>query len=468
MTGSGENKFSRSSFLKKAGLTASAVLGAPYIFTESKSNATVIELEPDIPIVQYAKNDHIQIALIGAGKMGQVDARSAIQIDGVKLIAACDLYDSRLKRCKEIFGNEVFTTRDYREVLDRSDVDAVIIATSDHWHDRITIDALNKNKGVYVEKPMVQNIEEGAAVIAAEKNSTAPLTVGSTGTSSVLNEKARDLLTEGAIGDLVFVEAYRDRFSYEGAWQYPIPPSASIENIDWDTYLKDHPKIPFDPKRFFWYRNYQDYGTGVAGDLFVHLFSSIHQVTRSKGPIRILSTGGTHMWKDGRDVADIQLGLFDYPETNTHPAFHISMRVNFADGSGGGSSTRYIGTEGVMFSQGGRLIIRKNQLSDAPAWRNFGEFDESVRAELEEHYRKKYPPSAPYIVDPAELVFTTAAGVSSRILHFSSLFDSMRTGKKLFHDATYGFRACAPALASNLSYYQDKIINWDPDEMKLI
>lgn len=469
MNKSDSNKESRLSFLKKAGLTATAIVGAPFMFTKSNANASVIELvHKPKPPVKYAKNDHIQIALIGAGKMGQGNTRTALEVDGVKLVASCDLYDSRLKRSKEIFGDDVYTTRDYREVINRSDVDAVIIATSDHWHDKITIDALNNNKAVYVEKPMVQHIEEAYGIIEAEKRSKAPLIVGAQGTSSILNEKARDLLAEGAIGELNFVEAYTDRFSHEGAWQYPIPPSASPQNIDWNAYLKDQPKIPFDAKRFFWYRNYQDYGTGVAGDLFVHLFAGIHQITQSKGPDQIFATGGLRKWNDGRDVADVQLGLFDYPQTDKHPAFNVSLRVNFADGSGGGSHMRYVGSEGEMVTRGGSLIIRKSSLRDAPASRSFGEFDESVRDELENHYKKAFPAPEPRVQEPTELTYRLPEGYNSRKEHFINLFRAMRTGEKVFHDAAYGLRSCAPALASNLSYYDNKIIYWDPDKMKLV
>src|SRR5919206_1259088 len=118
-----------------------------------------------------AANDNIQIALIGAGGMGQGDARMATSLPGVKLIAACDLYKGRLEHCKEIWGADIFTTRDHREVLARKDVDAIIIGTPDHWHSRITIDGLRAGKDVYCEKPMVQKLEQGAPVIAAQKES---------------------------------------------------------------------------------------------------------------------------------------------------------------------------------------------------------------------------------------------------------------------------------------------------------
>src|SRR6267378_590079 len=116
-------------------------------------------------------NDNIQIALIGAGGMGSGDTSLAVALPGVKLVAACDIYDGRLVRAKERWGNDLFTTRDYREVLARKEIDAVIIATPDHWHQRITIEALDAGKHVYCEKPMVHSIDEGNAVIEAQNKS---------------------------------------------------------------------------------------------------------------------------------------------------------------------------------------------------------------------------------------------------------------------------------------------------------
>ena len=138
--------------------------------------------------------DSVQIALIGAGGMGMGDTRYAVSLPGVKLVAACDVYDGRLARAKELWGRDLFTTRDYREVLARKDVDAVIVATPDHWHQRITVDALNSGKDVYCEKPMVHSIDEGQAMIEAQQRTGRTLQIGSQYVSSLMYQKAKELL----------------------------------------------------------------------------------------------------------------------------------------------------------------------------------------------------------------------------------------------------------------------------------
>ncbi len=199
-------------------------------------------------------NDNVQIALIGAGGMGSGDIEYERTIDGVKLVAVSDIYDGRLTRAKEKWGKDLFTTRDYREVLARKDIDAVVIATPDHWHAPITIDALNAGKHVYCEKPMIHSISEGKPVIAAHKKSGKIMQIGSQYASSLIFLKARDLMRAGAIGELNMVEAWLDRNTALGAWQYSIPPDASPQNIDWDRFLGKAPKRPFEPIRLFRWR----------------------------------------------------------------------------------------------------------------------------------------------------------------------------------------------------------------------
>src|SRR5215467_15749519 len=268
---------------------------------------------------QTSPNDRIRIATIGFGGMGMGDTRYALSVPGVELAAVCDIYDGRLTRAREVHGDSIFTTRDFREILARRDIDAVIVATPDHWHAPISIAAMEAGKHVYCEKPMVQRVEDGKRVIDAQKRTGRIFQVGSQYVTSQVYQKARDLIAAGAIGRINMVEAWLDRNTALGAWQYSLPPDASPSNIDWDRFLGAAPKRPFEPVRLFRWRNYRDYGTGVAGDLFVHLLSGLHLATGSIGPQRVCATGGTYFWKDGRDVPDLMMGMYDYPATDTHP-----------------------------------------------------------------------------------------------------------------------------------------------------
>jgi predicted dehydrogenase len=461
-----KNNLTRKTFIKKAGVSAAGLFSAPFFIGSGKQKEFNIPPR-HIEKRSYSANDHINVALIGAGDMGQGDAETAREVDGIKIIAACDLYDSRLRRCKERFGDDTFTTKDYRDILSREDVDAVINGTTDHWHEQITSDALKAGKAVYLEKPMVQHIEEGHRLIEVEKETGTPLIVGSQRVSSIIYEKTRDLLQAGEIGELNFVEGYWDRQSAIGAWQYSIPPSASPENVDWETYLKDLPKIPFDAEKFFRWRNYRDFGTGVAGDLFVHLFSGLHLITGSNGPNRVMSTGGIRYWEDGRDVPDVMLGIYDYAETELHPAFNLALRVNFADGSGGGHKIRLIGSEGELEIAGNSVILRKSKLPEAPGM-SIRDFDEKIREEYQEYYEEKYPEKRAEIIEPSEFVYKAPDGYNDRYDHFVNFFDAIRHGKNIIEDGTFGLRAAGPALASNISHFEKRQVNWDPERMEVL
>ena len=457
---------SRRSFIKKLGISAPLIAGAPTLLSAQKpENFYILKPRSKVPA-----NDRIQLACIGMGIMGFGDVKSALTTEGVELVSVADCYTGRLTRTKEVFGDQIKTTRNFREILDDPGVDGIIIATSDHWHNRIANEAMRKGKAVYCEKPMVQHIEEGAEVIKVEQETKVSFQVGSQYASSILYQKAKELYKAGEIGELNFAEAYFDRFSAIGAWQYSIPPDASKETIDWDMFLGDAPKVPFDPVRFFRWRNYRDYGTGIPGDLFVHLFTMLHTITGSVGPNRIYATGGLRYWEDGRDVADVTLGLLDYPETEYHPAFNLALRVNFVDGSGGSSFTRLVGSEGSIELRSNSITLRKKKLPKAPGytnWESYGTFPEKIQGEFLEEYNEKYGDIKPELVPPGEMTYATPEGYDMRDDHFANWFHVMRHGGTTIEGAVFGMRAAGPALAANVSLYENKIVHWDPQNMQM-
>ena len=407
----------------------------------------------------YSPNDNIQVGLIGAGGMGIADANTAMSVPGAKIVAACDLYDGRIEAAKKNYGNDIFTTSDYREILQRKDIDAVIVGTPDHWHKDISVAAMNSGKAVYCEKPMVHDVSEGSAVVGAQNRNKVVFQVGSQGMSSLGNEKAKELLAAGAIGKLNYAEGFWARNSPFGAWQYDIPTDASGKTVDWKMFLNKYPDRPFDAKRFFRWRCYRDYGTGVSGDLFVHLFSSLHFITNSMGPQKIMAMGGLRYWKDGREVPDILMGMFDYAETEQHPAFNLSLRVNFVDGTADSTYLRLVGNEGSMNVEWDKVTLTKNQsyaAVDDPLLKT------KMNKEQETVYdRKKMLP-------PNSAIYKVEDGYKgAHYDHFYNFFNCIRNKKVSTEDALFGYRAAAPALLCNDSYFNDKAIKWDPVKLKV-
>lgn len=416
-------------------------------------------------------NDKIRIATIGHGGMGAGDTRYASSIEGVELVAVCDLYEGRLARAKEIYGDKLFTTCDYREIIARKDIDCVIVATPDHWHAPICIAAMEAGKDVYCEKPMVHAIGEGKAVVDTQNRTGRIFQVGSQYVTSLVYQKAKQLVSSGAIGTLNMVEAWLDRDTAIGAWEYSIPPDATPATVDWDRFLGSAPKRPFDPVRFFRWRNYQDYGTGVAGDLFVHLLSGLHTVTGSIGPERIMSSGGLRFWKDGRDVPDVMLAMLDYPAQPTHPEFSLSLRVNFKSGIGSERfGFRFIGSEGIIDTSMSSLVLQKTPPEAEPGY-TIGTFSKAIQEQFIRDYRQKYPlirTSADGMRPQSSQTFAPPPGYDAHREHHRAFYEAVRTRKRPVEDAVFGFRAAGPALLSNVSYFEKRICRWNSETMTAV
>ena len=417
-------------------------------------------------------NDKIRIGLIGCGIIGHYDTDTALKVDGIELVAVCDLYTGRLDRAKEKWGTTIFTTKDYREILAKKDIDAVLICTPDHWHQKIAIDALNAGKHVYCEKPMIQKIEEGAAIIAAQKKTGKVFQVGSQRASSVAILEAKKYFEKGTIGELTYVEAYCDRTDAKGAWQYSIPTDASPETIDFDTFLGHAPKVPFDPVRFFRWRNYKDYGTGAAGDLIVHLLTGLHTITSSIGPNKIFALGEVNYWKDGRDAYDLVNSFMTYPKTTTHPSFQLYTRINLASGEGrGGFGLKLIGTDGAIDIGWNEFKIMTLKRSVAPGYGGYDSF-ESFSAKQKEEYKQWYKDKFGETKGGYEMgktiEFNAPAKYDDRLDHMITFFNGVRTGSPIPEDAIFGLRAAGPSIACNLSAAQKKALNWDAVKMKIV
>jgi predicted dehydrogenase len=325
------------------------------------------------------------------------------------------------------------------------------------------VDAMKAGKDVYCEKPMIHLYSDGPEMIEAAHSTGRILQIGSQRVSSVVYAKAKELLASGAIGRLNMVTARWDRNSAIGAWDYSIPPDASPETCDWPRFLGTAAKIPFNVEHFFQWRKWKAYGSGVAGDLFVHLFSGTHFITGSNGPTRAMATGGLRFWKDGRDVADVMLGLFDYSE-----GFNLSLRVNFVDGGEESEGLTFTGSEGTMEIAGNSVSVNRVPRETEPGY-TIGTFTEAMQKEFLNQYRKKYPKVQPNgSTTPSFERYVAPAGYSDGYDHFKNFFASVRTRQQPVEDAVFGFRAAGAALLGNLSMDRGATVAWDPDAMRVV
>jgi predicted dehydrogenase len=280
--------------------------------------------------------------------------------------------------------------------------------------------------------------------------------------SSLIYIKAKEILASGAIGKLNMVTAHWDRNSSMGAWNYTVPPDASPETCDWPRFLGTAPKISFNAEHFFQWRKWKAYGSGVAGDLFVHLFSGTHFVTGSHGPTRGMATGGLRYWKDGRDALDVMLGLFDYRE-----GFNLSLHVNFVDGGEESEGFTFVGSEGTMEIGWEGLTVTRVPREADPGY-TIQSFPKAMQEQIMAEHKKQYPPHAGQDSLGGSEKFVTPKGYSDSYDHFKNFFASVRSRQPVVEDAVFGYRAAGAALLSNLSIEREKVVNWNPDEMKLV
>jgi hypothetical protein len=187
-------------------------------------------------------------------------------------------------------------------------------------------------------------------------------------------------------------------------------------------------------------------------------------VLGSNGPTRIMASGGLRYWKDGRDVPDVMLSLYDYPKTASHPAFTLVLKVNFAEGAGENQAFRFVGPDGVLTIGGNSVTLARNPRPKEPGY-TIDTFPLAMQKKYLEEYIAKYPPQ-PQLRPGSEEVFAAPQGYYDGYDHFVSFFDGMRARKPVVEDATFGFRAAAPALLTNDSYFEGQPIGWDPNEMK--
>jgi len=435
-------------------------IGAGVATTGLATNVTVLEpLHLAAAPRAVPPSDTIRFAIIGTGIEGCKLLICSLAIPGVECVAAADLYDGRHIAAQEALGGKnIETTREYRRLIDRQDVDAILCATSDHWHRRIVEEACQAGKDVFCEKPMSHTVEDGAAMVAAVRRYDRICEVGSHRVSSILYAKAKEIWESGKLGMVDTIQAVMDHNTDTGAYVNPVPSDAGPETIDWNTWQSGAPARPFDANRFFSWRQFKDYGTGQAGDLFVHLLSGIHFVTSThQPPERAYSSGGICFYKDGRDYPDLLWTLYDYPQ------FKLVLRCNSNNGSEGECTTFY--------GKNGSMVIRSKTLTYKPeppshqmdAYTVYG-WPKSLREQYQAAWKKEHPLPSVWDFrleeDEAE-TFTLPPGYDDKTEHLANFFHAVRTRQRVVEDELFGNTTALGCHMSNLSYFNRTAVVWD-------
>ncbi|MFB3921775.1 MAG: Gfo/Idh/MocA family protein [Terriglobia bacterium] len=452
----GKDSLSRREFMRMG--AGAAALGAAAKVTILQPGALWAKAGPVAP------SDTIRFGIIGTGVEGCSLLGATLPISGIECVAAADLYDSRHIAAKEALrGKNIETTREYRRILDRKDIDAVIVATPDHWHRKAVTDVVESGKDVYCEKPMSHSVEDGQAMVEAVQKNQRMCTVGSQRVSSILYHKAKEIWDSGKLGQVDTIMAAWDRNTDSGAWVYPIPPDASEQTIDWRTWLDGAPSRPYDPIRFFRWRCYKDYGAGLAGDLFVHLISGIHHITgTNRPPDRALSSGGIYHYKDGREFPDLLWTIFDYPY------FQMVLRCNH-NNNDVGEFFGFYGKKGTMIIQGSTLRFKPQGPYETPEDYSVIGWPKKLRDEYYANWYKNHPSPAPgkFRVAEDEEVYAPPPGYSDMTDHLANFFNSVRTRRPVEENEVFGHHAAIGCHMSNQSYFSKQPAVWDATAKKI-
>ena len=400
----------------------------------------------------------------------------------VEITAVCDLFDVRAQEAADSFSTDKVKVKIYKHhqaLLESPDVDAVVIATADHWHAPIAIAALEAGKHVYLEKPMTHNIAETYALQDAVRRTGMVFQVGHQHRQTQSFVTARDVVNKNILGHVSLIQANTNRNSDNGAWQYTIHKKASPDTIDWQQFIGNAPMIPFNPEHFFRWRKWWAYGSGLSGDLMVHDYDRVNCVLEMGIPRSVISSGGIYTHKDGRNVPDVMQINMEFPDFTTGSSQEagkekgMTMVYSATLGNQYSRTTALMGHDATM-ELGNRLTIYADR--NSTRYRDMID-NETIDPNVPIY---QYDPSAnevdgitsataKYFADKG-LLYTYRNGrrVDSTHLHMWEWLSAIRNGTPLSCGIKEGFEEAITAHMGGLSYKLGRRIDWDPVQQQIV
>lgn len=436
---------SRRAFIGATAVAAGATVAGKQLFADT--------VRLPNPVID-PPSDPVRFGIIGVGMQGSGLLGTAIRIPNVECVGAADLYDRRHELARQITGkSDLFVTRRYRELLDNKSIDCIVAAVPDHWHKQIVVDACNAGKDIYIEKPMSHSAADGVAMVDAAKRNNRIVQVGSQRVSSAVCAKAKEMIASGMLGDLMLIEGSLGRNDPCGAWEYPPPPDLSPANLDWDTWLGAAPKHAFDPNLFARWRCWKEYGSGVAGDLLVHLVSGLmFMIGTNDAPSFAAAVGGIRHWKDGRNMPDVHAVNYYWGD------LPVYLRLNLGNESP--EVYRFAGSKGTLDITGSTVTFTPQLGFDTYPCYYTGSYERKARAE---YVSKWHAENDARVAAAATQTTITYHGDDFDDLrpHLETFFSAVRTRQPVTEDVVFGHHAALACHMANESYFRRTSVKWD-------
>lgn len=415
----------------------------------------------------------------------------------IEITAVCDVYDVRAEQALDSSSNDTrpgggrglkgakrYTH--YHDLLQADDVDAVLIATPDHWHTQMTIDAAAEGKHVYLEKCMTRTEQEARDIYRAVKDSGIAFQLGHQNRQVESHEKARQIIEKGILGPINLIETTTNRNTPNGAWVYNIEEEGTPETINWDLFQGPAPhKVPFSPERFFRWRCWYDYGTGLSGDLFSHEYDTVNQILDLGIPRTVAASGGIYFYnrrafrekelyvREMRDVPDVFHINCEYPDRNLTLVYSATLS------NSRGRGVLFMGHDATM-EVGGNLTV----------WADDSSWAEDVKTRFEDKIVEGViDPSLPlfrfqqgseridavtsasdqYFISRG-LMYTYRGGqrFPTNHLHIAEWLDVIRNGGETSCNIDRGFEEAITCHMATRSYLEGRRVEWDPIRRRIV
>lgn len=411
-----EKGCSRRRFLKTAGVAAA---GLPFLSAHRYRRV-------------WGANDRLRIGLIGCGGIAQAHLGALLGMQeeaNIEIVAVCDVYERRARRFQDWAwqeGARPDVTTDHERVLERSDIDYIVVATPEHWHAQLTLDALDAGHHVYCEKPLTHTVEESFAVVDKARSTGRKLQVGVQGMSDDSYSSAHEAIRAGKLGPVIEaqIDYVRNHPDDQGPWRTRVDDNLpKPADLNWQRWLGPAPERPWSAPRFYEWRNYRDYSGGIASDLFIHRLTRLLKACGLTYPEHAVGMGGIYLWDDGRELPDNMEMLLEYP---AHEGITPGMTVHV------------LGTMGN--DQGIDHLIRGQDATlhfTSDGW----EIIEQGSGTVIERHQK--------------------TGGEDIALHHQNLHDAIRSDAPLHCPPELGLYGVVGITGANQSWVQEEMLTWD-------